>query len=133
LSLVRSVEESRKNEEEAYRRILRREYRPHLVMAVAVALFFQLTGVVVLAFFSPLFFRTVGFDSDASLMGAVILGAVNLSSISLSTFTIDRLGRRPLFFIGGFVMIVCQVSNCIALSQNNLMQKQWALAQIFIF
>ncbi|KAJ4752862.1 Sugar transport protein 5 [Rhynchospora pubera] len=108
--VIRSVEESKKNEEEAYRRIIRREYRPHLVMAIAVALFFQLTGVIVLAFFSPLLFRTVGFGSDAALIGAVILGAVNLGSISVSTFTIDWLGRRPLFMIGGLVMIICQVA-----------------------
>ncbi|KAJ4817994.1 Sugar transport protein 5 [Rhynchospora pubera] len=109
-NVIRSVEESKKNEEEAYRRIIRREYRPHLVMAVAVALFFQLTGVIVISFFSPLLFRTVGLGNDAALVGAVILGAVNLGSISLSTFTIDRFGRRPLFMIGGILMVVCQVA-----------------------
>lgn len=88
----------------------RREYRPHLVLAVAVPMFFQLTGVIVLAFFAPLVFRTVGFGSRAALMGAVVLGAVNLGSLVLSTFVIDRYGRKVLFMAGGVQMVVCQVA-----------------------
>lgn len=110
--VIKSVEESKHNEAGAFRRIFMREYRPHLVMAVAVALFFQLTGVIVLAFFAPILFRTVGFGSNAALIGAVILGSVNLVATSCSTVMLDRLGRRPLFMIGGVIMVICQVSNC---------------------
>ncbi|URE38332.1 Sugar transport protein [Musa troglodytarum] len=69
-----SVEESSKLEEGAFRRIVRRRYRPCLVMSVAIPMFQQLTGIVVVAFFSLVLFRTVGFGSDAALMNAVILG-----------------------------------------------------------
>ncbi|GJN27428.1 hypothetical protein PR202_gb15452 [Eleusine coracana subsp. coracana] len=61
----------------------------HAVLGVAVPMFFQLTGVIVLAFFAPLVFRTVGFGSNAALMGAV-----NLGSLLLSTLVIDR-SRSP--------------------------------------
>ncbi|KAJ4765274.1 Sugar transport protein 5 [Rhynchospora pubera] len=108
--VIKSVEEAKQNEAGAFRRIMRREYRPHLVMAVAIPLFFQLTGVIVMAFFSPILFRTVGFGSNAALIGAVILGAVNLVATSCSSFTLDRLGRRPLFFIGGVIMVICQAA-----------------------
>jgi len=94
----------------AFRRMAtRREYRPHLVLAVAVPMFFQLTGVIVLAFFAPLVFRTVGFGSNAALMGAVINGAVNLGSLLLSTLVIDRYGRKVLFMVGGIQMVIAQV------------------------
>ncbi|XP_008802210.2 sugar transport protein MST1 [Phoenix dactylifera] len=108
--IVQAVEDSMKSEEGAFRRILRREYRPYLVMAVAIPTFQQLTGIIVIAFFSPVLFRTVGFGSNAALMGAVILGAVNLGSIVVSTFTVDRFGRKFLFMIGGAQMILCQVA-----------------------
>uniref|UniRef100_A0A0D3FWJ1 Major facilitator superfamily (MFS) profile domain-containing protein n=1 Tax=Oryza barthii TaxID=65489 RepID=A0A0D3FWJ1_9ORYZ len=91
-------------------RILWRQHRPHLVMAVAVPLLQQLTGVIVIAFFSPVLFQTAGFGSNASLMGAVILGAVNLGSTLVSIATVDRYGRRVLFLTGGLVMIACQVA-----------------------
>uniref|UniRef100_A0A0E0KRC0 Major facilitator superfamily (MFS) profile domain-containing protein n=1 Tax=Oryza punctata TaxID=4537 RepID=A0A0E0KRC0_ORYPU len=108
--VARAVEAARANEEGAYRRILWRQHRPHLVMAVAVPLLQQLTGVIVIAFFSPVLFQTAGFGSNASLMGAVILGSVNLGSTLVSIATVDRYGRRILFLTGGLVMIVCQVA-----------------------
>ncbi|TVU14351.1 hypothetical protein EJB05_37814 [Eragrostis curvula] len=108
--IVRAVEVARRSEDGAFRRMAtRREYRPHLVLGVAVPTFFQLTGVVVLSFFAPLIFRTVGFGSNAALMGAVILGSVNLFVLLLSTLVIDRYGRKVLFMVGGIQMIICQV------------------------
>jgi predicted MFS family arabinose efflux permease len=104
------VEAARTHEEGAFRRILGREHRHHLAVAVAVPLFQQLTGVIVIALFSPVLFQTARFGSNAALMGVVILGAVNLASTLVSTVTVDRYGRRPLFLTGGFVMIICQVA-----------------------
>ncbi|CAN6217997.1 unnamed protein product [Urochloa humidicola] len=106
----RAVESARAHEDGAFRRILRREHRHHLAMAVAVPLFQQLTGVIVIAFFSPVLFQTAGFGSSGALMGAVILGAVNLGSALVSAAAVDRYGRRPLLIAGGFVMVICQVA-----------------------
>uniref|UniRef100_A0A0D9ZLJ4 Major facilitator superfamily (MFS) profile domain-containing protein n=1 Tax=Oryza glumipatula TaxID=40148 RepID=A0A0D9ZLJ4_9ORYZ len=108
--IVRAVEVARQGEDGAFRRMAaRREYRPYLVFAVAMPMFFQLTGVIVISFFSPLVFRTVGFGSNAALMGNVILGAVNLVCLMLSTLVIDRYGRKVLFMVGGAIMIIAQV------------------------
>ncbi|CAN6269968.1 unnamed protein product [Urochloa humidicola] len=108
--IVKAVEAARQSEDGAFRRMAtRRVYRPHLVLAVAVPAFFQLTGVIVLSFFAPLVFRTVGFGSNAALMGAVINGAVNLGALLLSTLVIDRYGRKVLFMVGGIQMVIAQV------------------------
>uniref|UniRef100_A0A453C3Q5 Major facilitator superfamily (MFS) profile domain-containing protein n=1 Tax=Aegilops tauschii subsp. strangulata TaxID=200361 RepID=A0A453C3Q5_AEGTS len=107
--ILRAVAVARESEEGAFHRMAtRREYRPHLVLAVAVPMFFQLTGVIVLSFFAPLVFRTAGFGSNAALMGAVILGGVNLGALMLSTLVIDRYGRRVMFMVGGIQMIIAQ-------------------------
>ncbi|CAM0904378.1 unnamed protein product [Alopecurus aequalis] len=108
--ILAAVEYDRRNEEGAFRRILRREYRPYLVMAVAFPVFLNLTGVTVTAFFSPILFRTVGFGSDAALMGAVILGLMNIGGVVASGFAMDRYGRKLLFMIGGALMFTCQVA-----------------------
>ncbi|WOL19930.1 hypothetical protein Cni_G28732 [Canna indica] len=137
--IVHSVDESAQLAEGAFRRIVRRRYRPYLVMAVAIPLFQQLTGVIVIAFFSPVLFRMVGFGSDTALMSAVILGAVNLVSIIISTTVVDRYGRKFLFMIGGAQMILCQVyyhssimhlllsecSNIFALAMDGIGRWQW--------
>ncbi|KAF8714930.1 hypothetical protein HU200_027468 [Digitaria exilis] len=75
--VARAVEAARAHEQGAFRRILRREHRHHL-----------LTGVLVIAFFSPVLFQTAGFRRDGALMGAVVLGAVNLGSTLVSAFTV---------------------------------------------
>ncbi|KAF3338333.1 Sugar transport protein 5 [Carex littledalei] len=108
--IMHSIEQGQKNNQGAFKRLLMREYRPHLVMALAIPTFMQLTGVVVIAFFAPQLFRTIGFGSDGALIGAVLLGSVNLGSTLISTFTVDRLGRKALFMIGGIQMIICQVA-----------------------
>ncbi|KAL6864725.1 hypothetical protein ACP4OV_015876 [Aristida adscensionis] len=51
-----------------WRTILRRRYQPQLAIAVAVAMFQQLTGMNVIMFYSPVRFRTLGFSDDSSLM-----------------------------------------------------------------
>ncbi|XP_066372084.1 sugar transport protein MST1-like [Miscanthus floridulus] len=109
--ISRVVEVARQSEDGAFRRIAtRREYRPYLVFAVAVPLFAELTGVIVLSFFSPLVFRTVGFGSNAALVGAVLIGAMNLGALILSTPVIDRYGRKVLFMVGGVLMTICQAA-----------------------
>jgi MFS family permease len=118
--ISRAVEAARQSEDGAFRRIAtRREYRPYLVFAVAVPLFAELTGVIVLSFFSPLVFRTIGFGSNAALVGAVLIGAMNLGALILSTPVIDRYGRKVLFMVGGVLMTICQV-RCFIPSINSL-------------
>jgi MFS family permease len=89
--------------------ILERRHRPHLAVAILVPFFQQLTGINVIMFYAPVLFRTIGLGGDASLMSAVITGLVNIASTFVSIATVDRLGRRKLFFQGGCQMLVCQV------------------------
>ncbi|KAK1301922.1 Sugar transport protein 5 [Acorus calamus] len=110
--LVRSIEAAKDQESSSgqFRRLVwERRHRPHLVVAVALPFFQQMTGINVIAFYAPVLFRTVGFGSDPALMAAVVLGSVNLVSILVSTFVVDRYGRKVLFIQGGIQMIVCQV------------------------
>ncbi|KAK1258249.1 Sugar transport protein 5 [Acorus gramineus] len=95
--LVRSIEAVKDKESSSgqFRRLVwERRHRPHLVVAVAMPFFQQMTGINVIAFYAPVLFRTVGFGSDPALMAAVVLGFVNLVSILVSTFVVDRYGRK---------------------------------------
>ncbi|XLU25241.1 hypothetical protein S245_061307 [Arachis hypogaea] len=90
--------------------IFERQYRPHLVMAFLIPSFQQLTGINIVAFYSPNLFQSVGFGHDAALLSAIILGVVNLTSILFSTTIVDRFGRRFCFISGGLVMLFCQIA-----------------------
>ncbi|CAL5031715.1 unnamed protein product [Urochloa decumbens] len=109
--IAAAAEEARRSEEGAFRRLLRgKGYRHYLVMAVAIPTFFDLTGMVVVAVFSPVLFRTVGFESQKAVLGSVIVSLVSLAGVVVSTAAVDRCGRRVLFLAGGAAMLVFQVA-----------------------
>ncbi|XP_061345964.1 sugar transport protein 5-like [Gastrolobium bilobum] len=114
--LIRLSEIAKSVEEEPFKTIFKRQYRPHLVMAFAIPFFQTLTGISIVAFYSPNIFQSVGLGHDAALLSAVILGLVNLGSILVSTAFVDRFGRRILFITGGILMFLCQIAVSVLLA-----------------
>lgn len=108
--LVKVSEVAKAANQEPFVTIFERQYRPHLVMSIAIPFFQQLTGINIIAFYAPVLFQSVGFGSNSALIAAIILGMVNLGSILVSTAVVDRSGRRFLFMEGGAQMLVCQVA-----------------------
>lgn len=114
--LLKFNELAKDAKKESFFTILERQYRPHLVMSIAIPFFQQLTGINIIAFYAPVIFQSVGFGSDSALIAAIVLGLVNLGSILVSTGMVDRHGRRFLFIIGGIQMFICQVAVTIVLA-----------------
>jgi len=108
--LIRCSKIAKSVEQEPFMTIFERQYRPHLVMAIAITFFQTLTGINVVAFYAPNLFQSVGLGHDAALFSAIIIGAANLASIVLGTAIVDRFGRRFLFVTGGICMFLCEVS-----------------------
>lgn len=98
-----------KQVEHPWRNLLQRKYRPHLVMAILIPFFQQITGINVIMFYAPVLFKTIGFGGSASLMSAVITGSVNVIATFVAIYLVDKVGRRFLFIEGGIQMIFCQV------------------------
>ncbi|KAG9154447.1 hypothetical protein Leryth_026727 [Lithospermum erythrorhizon] len=93
-----------------WKNILQRKYRPQLTMAVLIPFFQQLSGINVIMFYAPVLFKTIGFESDASLISAVITGGVNVVATCVSIYGVDKWGRRFLFLEGGSQMLISQVT-----------------------
>ncbi|KXG25760.2 hypothetical protein SORBI_3006G003601 [Sorghum bicolor] len=108
--IVCAVEEACQNEQGAFKRLCNKRYRPYAVMMVAIPVFFQLTGMIVVFVLAPVLFRTVGFSSQKAILGSAIVNLVTLCAVITSTFVVDRYGRRSLFLIGGISMIIFQVA-----------------------
>lgn len=92
-----------------FKNIVRRKYRPQLVMSILLPFFQQVTGINVIAFYAPILFRTLGLGEEASLLSAVMTGAVGSCSTLISMFIVDKFGRRALFMAGGIQMFVSQM------------------------
>lgn len=92
-----------------FRNLLARKHRPQLLVAILVPFFQQVTGINAIMFYAPVLFKTIGFGDNSSLYSAIITGAVNCVSTFVSILTVDRLGRKVLFWEGGVQMFICQV------------------------
>ncbi|XP_010035051.3 hexose carrier protein HEX6 isoform X1 [Eucalyptus grandis] len=92
-----------------FRNIIKRKYRPQLVMSIAIPFFQIVTGINVISFYAPVLFRTIGLGESASLLSAVITGIVGVVSIFICMLLVDKLGRRKLFMIGGLQMLAAQL------------------------
>ncbi|KAF5178489.1 Sugar transport protein [Thalictrum thalictroides] len=111
------VEASRvaKEVKHPFRNLLKRRNRPQLIIAIALQVFQQFTGINAIMFYAPVLFDTLGFGSDASLYSSVITGAVNVLSTIVSIYSVDKLGRRMLLLEAGLQMFFSQVVIAILL------------------
>ncbi|KAE8717608.1 Sugar transport protein 13 [Hibiscus syriacus] len=111
------VEASRlaKQVKHPFRNLLQRRNRPQLVIAVALQIFQQCTGINAIMFYAPVLFDTLGFGNDAALYSAVITGAVNVLSTVVSIYSVDKVGRRVLLLEAGVQMFLSQVVIAIIL------------------
>ncbi|KAL3675009.1 hypothetical protein R1sor_024957 [Riccia sorocarpa] len=121
-----------------FRNLFRRQYAPQLSVALLIPFFQQLTGINAIMFYAPVIFRTIGFGNDASLYSAVITGAVNVVATSVSIATVDRYGRKILFYEGGIQMLIAQIligvilKYKLPLDTNAELGKGWAAAVVVL-
>ncbi|KAL0400988.1 UNVERIFIED_CONTAM: Hexose carrier protein HEX6 [Sesamum latifolium] len=92
-----------------FKKILRRKYRPQLMISVVIPFFQQVTGISVISFYAPILFLIIGFGVSASLMSSVVLGLAGTGMTLLSALIVDRQGRKALFHIRGIMMFVPQM------------------------
>ncbi|KAL6291258.1 hypothetical protein ACE6H2_008768 [Prunus campanulata] len=107
--LIKASENS-KTIKHPFKKLMKRKYRPQLVVAIAMPFFTQVTGINVISFYAPVLFRTLGLSESMSLLSAVMsAGMVGTCATFISMLMVDKLGRRTLFAIGGIQMFVSQV------------------------
>jgi MFS family permease len=71
-----------------------------LIIGFGIAFFQQITGINAIFYYAPMIFEMAGGGKDAAFMQAAILGVTNVVMTIVAMFFIDRLGRKPLLYIG---------------------------------
>ena len=94
------------------RHLFRWQHRTPILLAVAIALFNQLSGINFIIYFAPRVFELAGLDSSSSLLSTAGVGVVNLLTTLLGMYLIDRAGRRLLLLVGsvGYIISLSAVS-----------------------
>ncbi len=84
--------------------------RPALIIAVGLMFLQQFTGINTVIYYAPTIFQMAGFSSAASAIAATVLvGVVNVAFTIVSLLIIDRVGRKPLMYIG-FIGMACSLA-----------------------
>ncbi|MCB9667348.1 MAG: sugar porter family MFS transporter [Myxococcales bacterium] len=82
-----------------------------LFIGVGIMFFQQFTGINTIIYYSPVIFKMAGFIGNTeSIVPAVIVGVVNVLFTVVSMLLIDRVGRRPIYFVGTLGMVVSLIA-----------------------
>jgi len=104
------------------RKILAPWLRFPLIIGVGIMILTELTGIDTIVYYTPKIFKIAGYISnEQSILPAIIVGVSNVLFTVLSIFLLDRIGRRPVYFIGlsGLVFTLFLLGLCFHF-QNEL-------------
>ena len=77
-----------------------------IMLAVAIGLLNQLSGINAILYYLNDIFAAAGFDDLGSNAQAIAIGTANLLATMLAMSIVDRVGRKPLLVVGGLVTAV---------------------------
>jgi sugar porter (SP) family MFS transporter len=86
------------------RELFGKRMRLILIIAVGLAIFQQVSGINSVLYYAPMIFESTGSARDAAFVQAIAIGVVFLVMTVASMLAIDRLGRKPLLYIGVTLM-----------------------------
>jgi sugar porter (SP) family MFS transporter len=92
-----------------------------LFIGISLAVLQQITGINTVIYYGPQIFEMAGFTSDsASILAQTLVGAVNCGMTLVAIFFVDRIGRKPLLYIGLAGMFVALAALATAFAQVKL-------------
>lgn len=86
--------------------LFQRAYLAPILLAVAIAMFNQLSGINAIIYYAPQIFKMAGAPEKIALLQSALIGLTNLVFTMAALAVIDRFGRRKLMLVGSFGYIV---------------------------
>ncbi|MEZ0476945.1 sugar porter family MFS transporter, partial [Luteimonas salinilitoris] len=78
--------------------------RPIVWVGIGLATFQQLVGINVVFYYGAVLWQAVGFSENDALLINVLSGALSIGACLLTVALIDRIGRKPLLWVGSVGM-----------------------------
>ncbi|HEY9256247.1 MAG TPA: sugar porter family MFS transporter [Stenotrophomonas sp.] len=80
--------------------------RPIVWIGVGLAVFQQMVGINVVFYYGAVLWQAVGFSENDALLINVLSGALSIGACLVTVVLIDKIGRKPLLWIGSVGMAV---------------------------
>jgi SP family xylose:H+ symportor-like MFS transporter len=106
-------------------------YKKALFVGVGLSILQQLTGINAILYYAPEIFKSLGSSTDVSLLETSTLGVVNLIFTLLAIKWVDKMGRKPLLYIGSFGMTIALAAVGLFIYFNAL--GNWVLPFLLLF
>ena len=87
-------------------KFFQRKYFKPISLAIAIAMFNQLSGINALMYYAPQIFKMAGAGEESALLQTVAVGGTNLLLTMLALLVIDHFGRKKLMLIGSIGYIL---------------------------
>ncbi|RPD87819.1 sugar porter family MFS transporter [Luteimonas sp. 100069] len=94
--------------------------RPIVWVGIGLAVFQQLVGINVVFYYGAVLWQAVGFSENDALLINVLSGALSIGACIVSLLLVDRIGRKPLLWIGSLGMAVTLTGVTIAFATGTL-------------
>ena len=80
--------------------------RPIVWVGIGLATFQQLVGINVVFYYGAVLWQGVGFSGQGALLINVLSGALSIGACIVTVLLIDKIGRKPLLWVGSVGMAV---------------------------
>ncbi|WP_312771704.1 sugar porter family MFS transporter [Pseudoxanthomonas mexicana] len=97
-----------------------RKVRPIVWVGIGLATFQQLVGINVVFYYGAVLWQAVGFSENDALLINVLSGALSIGACLVTVLLIDRIGRKPLLWMGSAGMAVSLAAVVVAFASGSL-------------
>ena len=94
--------------------------RPIVWVGIGLATFQQLVGINVVFYYGAVLWQAVGFSENDALAINVLSGALSIGACIVTVLLIDRIGRKPLLWVGSAGMAVSLALVVVAFASGSL-------------
>jgi SP family xylose:H+ symportor-like MFS transporter len=131
-SIQNEIQNSIKQETKTqWQTLFKSEFRVVLFVGIGLSILQQLTGINAILYYAPEIFKSLGSSTDASLLETSMLGVVNLIFTLISIYFVDKMGRKPLLYIGSIGMSVALLAVGTFIYFNSV--GNWVLPFLLLF
>ncbi len=89
-------------------------------VGIGLATFQQLVGINVIFYYGAVLWQAVGFSEGDALLINIVSGGISIGAVLITILLIDKVGRKPLLWIGSVGMTVTLTLVAIAFSTGTL-------------
>ena len=109
-SQVKEIKEVISEETSKFSDLFKGGYKTALVIAVALSIFSEMSGITVVFFYGPTILEKAGLSLGDSLGGFAIIGIVNVVFTVIALWLMDIAGRKKLLLVGTVGVIIAHTA-----------------------